>query len=92
MQDHLSRTKREGHLFQLSEKTECGVWVTSLDTFLPFTPAIACPIPSPGPGVGALVCTVQMPLDLATHHGVVLSEEGHHISNMVYRMPLEDLS
>ncbi|KAG0723301.1 L-fucose kinase [Chionoecetes opilio] len=76
---------------KLSEKIAHGVWVTSLDTFLPHTPGIACPIPPPESGVGALVCTVHTPLDLATQHGVVLSKEGNIVNNMVYRMPLEDL-
>lgn len=76
---------------KLSENTACGVWVTSLDTFLPSSSVMSCPTPSPGPNVGALVCTVQTPLDVATQHGVVLSRDGQHINKMVYRMPLEDL-
>lgn len=76
---------------KLSEKTPSGVWVTSLDTFLPCSSDVVCPIPAPGPDAGAVVCTVQAPLELAAQHGVVLKGDSQHINNMVYRVPLEDL-
>lgn len=68
------------------------MWVTSLDTFLPCSSSVVCPIPAPGPEAGAVICTVQAPLEVAAHHGVVLQGDGRRIRNMIYRMPLGDLS
>ncbi|XP_042225778.1 L-fucose kinase-like isoform X2 [Homarus americanus] len=74
---------------KMSAKSKTGVWVTSLDAFLPYSLELH---PPDTDGIdGAIVCTVAAPLEHAVHHGVVVAEKGQDISKMEYRLPLEEL-
>ncbi|KAK8720253.1 hypothetical protein OTU49_013472, partial [Cherax quadricarinatus] len=74
---------------KMSSKSKTGVWVMSLDTFLPYS-CIVCPPDTDGVD-GAVVCTVAAPLEHATHHGVVIANNEQDINKMEYRMPLDEL-
>lgn len=70
-------------------RSKAGVWVISLDAFLPFSSLLQ---PPETEGLnGALVCTVDASLEHAQHHGVVVSGEGNYINKMQYKMPLRDM-
>ncbi|XP_069157982.1 L-fucose kinase isoform X2 [Procambarus clarkii] len=74
---------------KISANSKTGVWVTSLDAFLPYS-SLLCPPHTDGVD-GAIVCTVAAPLQHAAHHGVVIAANGQDISKMEYRMPLEEM-
>ncbi|KAK3858192.1 hypothetical protein Pcinc_035600 [Petrolisthes cinctipes] len=75
---------------KMSSKTGAGVWVTSLDTFIPNTADLRPPLIEGCKG--AVVVTQAASLQHAALHGVVVTDHQDNISRMEYRMPLEELN
>lgn len=72
---------------KVGRKSNTGVWVTSLDAFIPNSPQIQAPDTD---GVnGAVVCTIKTPFQQATHHGTVITDGRKNILRMEYKMPLD---
>ncbi|XP_047496936.1 LOW QUALITY PROTEIN: L-fucose kinase-like [Penaeus chinensis] len=70
---------------KVGRKSNTGVWVTSLDAFIPNSPQVEAPDTD---GVnGAVVCTIKTPLQQATHHGTVITDGRKNILRMEYKMP-----
>ncbi|XP_071520057.1 L-fucose kinase-like isoform X2 [Panulirus ornatus] len=74
---------------KISEKSKTGVWVTSLDAFLPYSPVVQSP--KTDDIDGAIVCTVAAPLEHAALHGVVIAGDGQDICRMAYRMSVKEM-
>ncbi|CAL4121112.1 unnamed protein product, partial [Meganyctiphanes norvegica] len=70
---------------KLSTKSANGVWVTSVDAFLPGSPHMT--VPETKDIKGAVLFVVKSSIEHAVNHGVILTNPDMSLKNMVYQMP-----